>query len=485
MIKKLIPLLFICSLCLGDIFTSHIKPNADGTLDVGTSSLLWRYVYADSLTDGTALWTGHNLSGFTSISGTTLTDGTFTVSGGTISAGVWHGTVITVPYGGTGAATLTSGGLLVGSGTSTVSALAVASNGQLPIGDGTTAPTLATLTDGNAIDITNGAGTITIDVNYTDINSNETDPCYVLLGVPYTGATGAVNLGTQTLGAGAITGTSFIIGANTLDTTEWAYLDGQDQSVFTTSTPQFARLGIGTTASSAYGLIVSKAFSTGSCYGVGGEVISTAAISTTTNVGGLNFAGKWQPTNVLGNATVTSLCGANCEAYATQPTLTPVEDKNMTITNFDGVRGKLYLDRATATGTLTATYGKVFRAFDATKTIGTETITTLAAFYDEGMTAGGTNWGLAINTQSYINGNLRVGSAVVPTVALDVTGAGLFSTTLGVTGVATLTGGLIIPSGTTPAPDIQGAIFIDTDASTNGDLMIYGNSGWRKVISLP
>jgi len=34
------------------------------------------------------------------------------------------------------------------------------------------------------------------------------------------------------------------IGANTLTTSEWAYLDGQDQSVFTTSSPQFANLVI-------------------------------------------------------------------------------------------------------------------------------------------------------------------------------------------------------------------------------------------------
>jgi hypothetical protein len=52
---------------------------------------------------------------------------------------------------------------------------------------------------------------------------------------------------TGTLGAGAITGTSFIIGGNTLDTTEWALLDGQDQSVFTTSTPTFATLALNST----------------------------------------------------------------------------------------------------------------------------------------------------------------------------------------------------------------------------------------------
>ena len=37
-----------------------------------------------------------------------------------------------------------------------------------------------------------------------------------------------------------ITGTSFVIGANTLDTTEWANLDGLNQTVATTSSPAFA-----------------------------------------------------------------------------------------------------------------------------------------------------------------------------------------------------------------------------------------------------
>jgi len=55
---------------------------------------------------------------------------------------------------------------------------------------------------------------------------------------------------TGTLGAGAITGTSFIIGANTLDTSEWAFLDGQDQAVNTTSSPYFTALGIGVTPTS-------------------------------------------------------------------------------------------------------------------------------------------------------------------------------------------------------------------------------------------
>lgn len=39
-----------------------------------------------------------------------------------------------------------------------------------------------------------------------------------------------------------LTVTSITIGANTLNTSEWAYLDGQNQSILTTSSPQFANL---------------------------------------------------------------------------------------------------------------------------------------------------------------------------------------------------------------------------------------------------
>lgn len=71
-----------------------------------------------------------------------------------------------VANGGTGATTLTDGGILLGSGTGAITALGVATNGQIPIGDGTTDPVLATLSaeGGGEISITNGAGSITLDV---------------------------------------------------------------------------------------------------------------------------------------------------------------------------------------------------------------------------------------------------------------------------------------------------------------------------------
>lgn len=75
-----------------------------------------------------------------------------------------------VARGGTGAATFTDGGILLGSGTGAITALGVASNGQIPIGDNTTDPVLATITGGAGIDVTNGAGTISLAVDNTVFN---------------------------------------------------------------------------------------------------------------------------------------------------------------------------------------------------------------------------------------------------------------------------------------------------------------------------
>jgi hypothetical protein len=74
-------------------------------------------------------------------------------------------TVVPVADGGTGASSLTDGGILLGSGTGAVTALGVATNGQIPIGDGATDPVLATITGtANEITVTNGAGSITLDI---------------------------------------------------------------------------------------------------------------------------------------------------------------------------------------------------------------------------------------------------------------------------------------------------------------------------------
>ena len=85
------------------------------------------------------------------------------VDGATIGA-----TTLTVAQGGSGAATLTDGGIVLGSGTAAVTVLGVAANGQIPIGDGATDPVLATITPtAGETEIANGAGTITVGLPAT------------------------------------------------------------------------------------------------------------------------------------------------------------------------------------------------------------------------------------------------------------------------------------------------------------------------------
>ena len=102
-------------------------------------------------------------------SGGALTGNAFTFTGGTTgltfsgatSTETLGGTLV-VSNGGTGRATLTNHGLLVGAGTSAITQLANATNGQLPIGSTGADPVLATLTAGTGISIVNGVGSITI-----------------------------------------------------------------------------------------------------------------------------------------------------------------------------------------------------------------------------------------------------------------------------------------------------------------------------------
>jgi hypothetical protein len=67
-----------------------------------------------------------------------------------------------VANGGTGLATLTANSLFVGNGTSALTALGVATNGQIPIGRTGLSPVLATLTAGTNVTVTNGSGSISI-----------------------------------------------------------------------------------------------------------------------------------------------------------------------------------------------------------------------------------------------------------------------------------------------------------------------------------
>jgi hypothetical protein len=73
--------------------------------------------------------------------------------------------IVPVDQGGTGAVTLTNGGIILGSGTAVVTVLAQAVNGQLPIGSTGGDPILATITGtANQVVVTNAAGSITLSL---------------------------------------------------------------------------------------------------------------------------------------------------------------------------------------------------------------------------------------------------------------------------------------------------------------------------------
>ena len=80
-----------------------------------------------------------------------------------------------VAKGGTGVATLTDHGILLGSGTDAVTILGAAANGQIPIGSVGADPVLATLTGtANQVTVTNAAGSITLSLPHIIIASNNT-----------------------------------------------------------------------------------------------------------------------------------------------------------------------------------------------------------------------------------------------------------------------------------------------------------------------
>lgn len=140
-----------------DVDDAFLTNNAIDTLEVSGDAELIIYSNTDTPTADANMLTLRT--------GTTATDKFVVDEDGEVVTGIWAATDVAVEHGGTGASTLTDGGILLGSGTGAITALGVATNGQIPIGDGTTDPVLATITGtANEIDVTNGAGTITLSL---------------------------------------------------------------------------------------------------------------------------------------------------------------------------------------------------------------------------------------------------------------------------------------------------------------------------------
>ena len=82
------------------------------------------------------------------------------VTTGTISSGTWEATDIGVAHGGTGASSLTANGVLIGNGTSAVTAVDMSTKGKLLVGDGSGNPqALAVGTNNYVLTADSGEGT--------------------------------------------------------------------------------------------------------------------------------------------------------------------------------------------------------------------------------------------------------------------------------------------------------------------------------------
>ncbi len=124
---------------------------ADGTLlKVATDVPAWTTATAAGLVTSVQVSGGSTGLAFTG--GPITTTGTITLASGQL----------VVANGGTGAATLTDGGILLGSGTSPITVTAQPTNGQILIGSTGNDPVLSTLTQGTGVTITNTAGGIEI-----------------------------------------------------------------------------------------------------------------------------------------------------------------------------------------------------------------------------------------------------------------------------------------------------------------------------------
>ncbi|MBI4801144.1 MAG: hypothetical protein HY796_01350 [Elusimicrobia bacterium] len=219
--------------------------------------------------------------GDVNLSGALMSGGTQRMSAtGVLSNTTWNGATITVPYGGTGVTSLTSGGILYGNGTAAIAPTAVLANGQLLIGDGSGAPTLATLTPtANQVNVTNAAGAITLSLPQ-DINSGAS-PAFA--GLTVGSLTGVIKGATGVLSA--MTGTTNQITRwSDADTIGASSILTDDSARFTVSAPADLTGSITTASSGTFRLTGANQYSieTSSGIKVNNGLVATPAFRMTT-----------------------------------------------------------------------------------------------------------------------------------------------------------------------------------------------------------
>ena len=261
------------------------------------------------------------------------------VTTGTISSGTWEATDIGVAHGGTGASSLTANGVLIGNGTSAVTAVDLSTKGKLLIGDGSGNPSALAVGSNNHVltaDSSEGTGikwaavtaATPTDITVADESSDTTCfPLFVTAATgdlgPKTGSNLAFNSSsgvlTATGFAGDITGnvTGNASGSagsctgNSATATTSTNVTVADESSDTTCFPLFVTAATGDLApksgsnlafNSSSGVLTATGFAgditgnvTGNTSGTSGSTTGNAAtataLATARNIGGVSFDG--------------------------------------------------------------------------------------------------------------------------------------------------------------------------------------------------
>ncbi|MDL2342449.1 MAG: tail fiber domain-containing protein, partial [Patescibacteria group bacterium] len=262
---------------------------ANGTANVNTvNGLNFNNVsaLANNTFNGLYFGTGYNsllnYNGTPLISGTGLLQ-TAAVSGsytgitgvGTLTAGTWNGSTITVPYGGTGATTFTQNGVVYGNTAGALQVTAAGTTGQCLVGNTGAAPTFAACTTGTAV-TTVGSFSASSQTNGANITGST-----ITFGPADTTNPGMVSTGTQTF-AGSKTftqsnGNTFSAtsdlstGARSADVA----VISQANNVTNDSTGRLLYINNGDTGSNAAGIQIDNAAAAGTGLAIGGSGITS------------------------------------------------------------------------------------------------------------------------------------------------------------------------------------------------------------------
>ena len=357
-------------------------------------------------------------------------------------------TALPVGSGGTGASTLTDGGVLVGSGTGAVTSLGQATNGQLVVGSTGADPVLATLTGGSNITVTNTAGAISIAATglgsgtvqtvsaagsqngLTLTSDGDTVDPVITLGGALSGVANSqlvnnsVTLGTTSVALGA---TATTLAGLTLTT---AVITGSFTGSFTGTTDLPDLVSGGGLTGGPYDGSLTKTFAVGAGTGI------TVAADTV----GISDAG------VTATQLATSVAGAGLSGGAGTALSVNVDDTSIEITTDTLNIKDLGVTNAMLAGSITnaklvndyVNLGSTSVALGATATtLAGLTLTTavITGSFTGSFTGDGSNL-TGIATDLDTSGNSGAGNINLVTQGLAVTGAGAISTVAAAQGIA-------------------------------------------------